>query len=70
MRSTMGKEIQEIMSLESAGCALLSAPHYGALSLWTRPTFTSGQPYLMLLERSGPGLQNKSGRPIHTPQVC
>lgn len=47
-----GKEQQEIIRLEGTASPPLLTPCYGALFPSPRPTFTSGQPYLMLLDLS------------------
>ena len=51
--STMGEGIQEIIRLEvHRSSSSPRPPAMGALAPWPRPTFTSGQPYLMLLSVS------------------
>lgn len=52
IRGTMGEPLQEIISLEGATSPSLLTPRYGALFRSARATFTSGQPYLMLLDLS------------------
>lgn len=46
----MGERIQEIIILEGDASPSLLTPRHAALSCRPRPTFTSGQLYLMLLD--------------------
>lgn len=48
----MGEGLQEIISLEGDASPPVFTPLYGTLFCSPRPTFTSGQPYLMLLDLS------------------